>query len=280
MDAPLKTTNGLSASAPMEIEWSQRFRIFTTYSKSLKFTRLHPYFLCKQISIASSKKFASAGSTLIKHYYWSWCEQLYLKLKILPQLTHHLWYLASKTCEHCQGKPRPWWNRIFITEQWCNEFRRVLCFRIKFSYCDNSFDLSKMLPRPRTPSPSACCGNGCSPCVMDLHDQVGFVFAFVFLPMWWIYTSRLHLYDVHVLDDYELGSYFCPNDILQHKKVVRKYSYLDDYLQKIWTEPRFGKNGSIKQKNSNKDQEDNCSICVVCWVYFNCIIVFVFAVVK
>ena len=169
---------------------------------------------------------------------------------------------------------------IFITEQWCNEFRRVLCFRIKFSYCDNSFDLSKMLSRPRTPSPSACCGNGCSPCVMDLHDQVGFVFAFVFSPMWWIYTSRLHLYDVHVLDDYELGSYFCPNDILQHKKVVRKYSYLDDYLQKIWTEPRFGKNGSIKQKNSNKDQEDNCSICVVCWVYLTCIIVFVFAVVK
>ena len=41
------------------------------------------------------------------------------------------------------------------------------------------------------------------------------------------------MYDVHVLDDYELGSYFCPNDILQHKKVVRKYSYLDDYLQKI-----------------------------------------------
>jgi len=48
----------------------------------------------------------------------------------------------------------------------------VLCFRIKFPYCDNSFDLSGMLPRPRTPSPSACCGNGCSPCVMDLHEQV------------------------------------------------------------------------------------------------------------
>ena len=30
-----------------------------------------------------------------------------------------------------------------------------------------------MLPRPRTPSPSACCGNGCNPCVMDLHQQVG-----------------------------------------------------------------------------------------------------------
>jgi len=28
-----------------------------------------------------------------------------------------------------------------------------------------------MLPRPRTPSPSACCGNGCNPCVMDLHQQ-------------------------------------------------------------------------------------------------------------
>ena len=209
MDAPLKTTNGLSASAPMEIEWSQRFRIFTTYSKSLKFTRLHPYFLCKDIHCFFEKyDFASAGSNLIKHYYWSWCEQLYLKLKMLPQLTHHLWYLASKTCEHCQGKPRPWWNRIFITEQWCNEFRRVLCFRIKFSNCDNSFDLSEMLPRPRTPSPSACCGNGCSPCVMDLHDQVGFVLAFVFSPMWWIYTSRLHLYDVHVLDDSELVSYF------------------------------------------------------------------------
>ena len=55
----------------------------------------------------------------------------------------------------------------------------MLCFRIKFSYCDNSFDLSEMLPRPRTPSPSACCGNGCSPCVMDLHDQVGFIFVFV-----------------------------------------------------------------------------------------------------
>ena len=143
---------------------------------------------------------------------------------MLPQLTHHLWYLASKTCEHCQGKPRPWWNRIFITEQWCNEFRHVLCFRIKFSNCDNSFDLSEMLPRPRTPSPSACCGNGCSPCVMDLHEQVGFVLAFVFSPMWWIYTSRLHLYDVHVLDDSELVSYFCPNDNMQHEKVVRKYS--------------------------------------------------------
>ena len=225
MDAPLKTTNGLSASAPMEIEWSQRFRIFTTYSKSLKFTRLHPYFLCKDIHCFFEKyDFASAGSNLIKHYYWSWCEQLYLKLKMLPQLTHHLWYLASKTCEHCQGKPRPWWNRIFITEQWCNEFRRVLCFRIKFSNCDNSFDLSGMLPRPRTPSPSACCGNGCSPCVMDLHEQVGFVLAFVFSPMWWIYTSRLHLYSVHVLDDSAVVSYFCRNDNLQHKKDVCKYS--------------------------------------------------------
>ena len=29
-----------------------------------------------------------------------------------------------------------------------------------------------MFPRPRTPSPSACCGNGCTPCVMDLHQQV------------------------------------------------------------------------------------------------------------
>ena len=32
-----------------------------------------------------------------------------------------------------------------------------------------------MLPRPRTPSPSACCGSGCTPCVMDLHQQVELV---------------------------------------------------------------------------------------------------------
>ena len=50
-----------------------------------------------------------------------------------------------------------------------------------------------------------------------------------------IYTSRLHLYDVqvHVLDDSELVSYFCPNDNLQHIKVVRKYSWRIDNDIKI-----------------------------------------------
>ena len=84
-----------------------------------------------------------------------------------------------------------WW-RLNNDTMDSSEFRCVLCFRTRIVKCFNkeriwlfwaSLDCWEeielknllcpaMLPRPRTPSPSACCGNGCTPCVMDLHQQV------------------------------------------------------------------------------------------------------------
>ena len=102
-----------------------------------------------------------------------------------------------------------WW-RLNNDTMDSSEFRCVLCFRTRIVKCFNkeriwlfwaSLDCWEeielknllcpaMLPRPRTPSPSACCGNGCTPCVMDLHQQVAWNLGCVRKPgNDWIYCQ-------------------------------------------------------------------------------------------
>ena len=116
-------------------------------------------------------------------------------------MTHHLWYMASKISVllntllfyQCFDDI---WTTIWCIVQICAVFQNESCeivikqrilqkkrgihcsqiftfFVVAESGWTGVFYRLGMLPRPRTPSPSACCGNGCNPCVMDLHQQVG-----------------------------------------------------------------------------------------------------------
>ena len=130
-----------------------------------------------------------------------------LELKILLSLTHitcDIWHLKYMcTTWYNTVLPMLWWTHfddIWTTTWWivwikCAVFQNETCevsinrelqSRIFFTlwcqyFCvveseicsrENFTENLEMLARPRTPSPSACCGNGCSPCVMDLHQQV------------------------------------------------------------------------------------------------------------
>lgn len=37
--------------------------------------------------------------------------------------------------------------------------------------CELEASKLELPPRPKSPLPGDCCGSGCTPCVMDIHEQ-------------------------------------------------------------------------------------------------------------